>query len=379
MRWYISSGEASGDLHASNLVRGLFEADPEAVVRGIGGDRMRDAGAQLFLHYSDTAVMGFSEVISKLGTIAGRFSATKSDILEFRPDALILVDYAGFNLSLAKFAHGRGIRVLYFIAPKVWAWKEKRIRKIRKYVDEMFVIFPFEKEYFTSRGISAHYCGNPLVDAVSSDEGMTLSREEFCAAENLDASRPIIALLPGSRRMEIGFLMPRFAEVAQKMADPAGDGAQFVMAAAPSIDASIYEGYLENSGIKVVCGRTYALLHHADAAVVSSGTATLETALIGTPQVVCYGMSALTYAIARRLVRMDKFSLPNIILNETAVTELIQDDCTADNIVKELTAIAPGSERALKMKEDYLRLGKILGGERAAFKIASKMFEMVKC
>ena len=288
MKYYIIAGEASGDLHGSNLMRGLLAHDPSCEIRFWGGDRMAAVGGTLVRDYRDNAVMGLVEVIGRLGSILSNLRFCKQDILGWKPDAVILIDYPGFNLKIARFAHEHGFKVFYYIPPKVWARGEGRIRLLKKYVDRTFIIFPFEVPYFEAKGVSAVYNGNPLVDNIAATPSVNMTREEFLRSHSLtDDGRELIALLAGSRKMEVDYLLPR-------------------LAAAPSIDRSYYDRYLHgNPDIDIIYGDTYGVLCHSAAAAISSGTASLEAAVIGTPQVVCYGMNPITYAIARMVVRSD--------------------------------------------------------------------------
>lgn len=376
MKYFIIAGEASGDLHGSNLIRGIKSTDPGSEIECWGGDMMREAGGKLVKHYKDGAVMGFVEVILKLGTIFRNLKRCKRDILEYKPDVLILIDYPGFNIKIAKFAHKNGIPVFYYIAPKVWAWKEGRIKKIRKYVDRLFIIFPFEIEYFRRHGIEALYNGNPLLDSTATYRFSSESRAEFCKRHGLDEKRKIIALLAGSRKSEIGYLLPRMARLAPQYAEY-----QFLLAAAPSIEDSLYEKILSRhkvENITVVRNETYPILRHSSAAIISSGTASLEAAIIGTPQVVCYGGNEISYMIARAVVRLNYISLANLILDKHIFKELIQHDCTVENIACELDRLLTDENYIAAMKADYAKVREILGGEGASEKVARSMMDEYK-
>ena len=376
MKYFIIAGEASGDLHGSNLIRGIKSTDPGSEIECWGGDMMREAGGKLVKHYQEGAVMGFVEVLLKLGTIFRNLKRCKRDILEYKPDVLILIDYPGFNIKIAKFAHKNGIPVFYYIAPKVWAWKEGRIKKIRKYVDRLFIIFPFEIEYFRRHGIEALYNGNPLLDSTATYRFLSESRAEFCKRHGLDEKRKIIALLAGSRKSEIGYLLPRMARLAPQYAEY-----QFLLAAAPSIEDSLYEKILSRhkvENITVVRNETYPILRHSSAAIISSGTASLEAAIIGTPQVVCYGGNEISYMIARAVVRLNYISLANLILDKHIFKELIQHDCTVENIACELDRLLTDENYIAAMKADYAKVREILGGEGASEKVARSMMDEYK-
>ncbi|MBQ0024397.1 MAG: lipid-A-disaccharide synthase [Bacteroidales bacterium] len=359
MKLYIIAGEASGDLHGSNLIRGLLSRDPSCQIRFWGGDLMSEAGGTLVRHYRDSAVMGFVEILSKLGRILGNLSFCKKDIMAFQPDAVVLVDYPGFNLKIARFAHSKCIRVYYYIAPKVWAHGEGRIAKLKKYVDRLFVIFPFEVEYFRKRGIEVEYYGNPLLDAVTPEA-------------ELPQRRRMIALLAGSRHAELKFLMPRYVELAKMVRkDPALNDCELVLAGAPSMSPADYASYLpEDSEIKIEFGKTVSLLHTCTAAVVANGTANLEAAVAGAPQVSCYAMNAITFLIAKRIVKIDKISLPNIIMGRHIIRELIQDEASSRNMYEEVKRLVSDAQYTTRMKEDYASLREILGGGGASLRIA---------
>jgi lipid-A-disaccharide synthase len=371
MKYYIIAGEASGDLHGSNLIKGLKQADHDAYIRFWGGDLMAAEAGTPVKHYRDTAIMGFWEVLTHLNKITENLKLCKEDILNYSPDVVILIDYPGFNFRIAKFAKKRGLKVFYYISPKVWAWKEGRIKKLRKYVDMLFIIFPFEIEYFRKHGISAVYNGNPLMDSISAHPFNKISRVDFLAKYDLP-DKPYIALLAGSRKSEVEYMMPLMTEIEKRLPQY-----NFVLAAAPSLDVKIYENYLKNSAIRIIKNDTYTVLKHAKAAVVNSGTASLEAAIIGTPQVVCYGGSEISYQIAKRLVKVKYISLCNLILDKYAVTELIQHECTASKIVTELHKVFSGPRRE-KMLANYQKIREMLGGEGASAKVAKYMADELK-
>jgi len=368
MKYYIISGEASGDLHGSKLMKGLKEADAAAEFRFWGGDLMAAEGGVMVRHYKDTAVMGFLEVLKKLRKIIRNIKECKQDLLANRPDVLILIDYPGFNFRMAKFARKHGIKVFYYIAPKVWAWKEKRVHRLRKYVNKLFIIFPFEIDYFKKWGIDAFYTGNPLVDMVDERLAHKPAFSEFIQRNQLN-NKPIIAVLAGSRMMEINYLLPRIIPLTQHYPDH-----QFVVAGAPSIAPQQYDKYLQGTGIALVTGQTYELLALADAAIVASGTATLEAALIGAPQVVCYGGSEISYQIAKRLIKVKYASLVNLIMNAPVVAELLQHNMTLANMQRELSAILPGGQQRQTILNNYAALRSMLGEPGAATRIAEKIF-----
>ena len=384
MRYYLVAGEASGDLHGSNLIKGLKMADPNSEFRCWGGDLMQAEGAHLVKHYKDSAIIGFVEVLMSMKTLLANLENCKKDILEYKPDALILIDYPGFNFRIAEFAKKNGIRVFYYIAPKVWAWKEKRVHKLQKFVDRLFIIFPFEIEYFKKWNIDAIYNGNPLLDSVDNFKYAHESRDEFDKRCNLLPDKPIIALLAGSRKGEIGYLLPRMAQIIEHY-----PGYQFVLAGAPATETSIYKGILDKYNIKVVKadempsgeekeikllkGETYSILKHAKAAIISSGTASLEAALIGTPQVVCYGGNEISYRIAKHFVKLKYISLANLIMNAGLFKELIQHDCTPAKIMEELNKLLNDIPYREKMMSDYADVRRILGGKGASEKVAKAM------
>lgn len=372
MRYYLIAGEASGDLHGSNLIKGLVAKDPEAEFRYWGGDKMAEASASggkeqvlPVRHYKEGAVMGFSDVVAKLGKLLGNLSFCKKDILDWKPDVVILIDYPGFNLKIARFCHERLIKVFYYIAPKTWASRSGRNKQLKQYVDRLFLVFPFEIEYFKNQGIPFSYCGNPLLDSV----------------DNWEYQRPVeehyIALLPGSRAGEISRMMPVCLKVADLM------GYNLVVAGAPSRSIEEYQSYIgERPNVKVVFGRTYDVLKYADAAIINSGTASLEAALIGTPQVVCWSTSPLTAFIAKRILRVlshIKFiSLGNLCLGKFAFKELIQDDFTVKNVSDEVRRLLTDADYASQMKSDYLKIRKSLGNSGASEAVAGEMVALLK-
>ncbi len=371
MKYYMIAGEASGDLHGSNLIKGIKEVDSSAQIRCWGGDLMKEAGGDLVKHYKEGAIMGFVEVVANLGKISRNLNDCKKDIMEFNPDVVVLIDYPGFNFRIAEFAKKNGFRVFYYIAPKVWAWKEKRVHRLKKFVDRLFIIFPFEIEYFKKWGIDAIYRGNPLLDSVDNYSRANETREEFFARTGLDATRESVALLAGSRKGEIKYLLPRMIEVARKFPDN-----QFLMACAPSMEREFYESIIGKkcNNIKLLFGETYSILRHCRAAIINSGTASLEAALIGVPQVVCYGGNEISYQIAKRVVKLKYISLANLIMDRGLFKELIQHDCTPELIAQELEMLLHNGTYRTKMMEDYAMVREVLGGKGASAKVAGAMY-----
>jgi lipid-A-disaccharide synthase len=368
MRYYLIAGEASGDLHASNLMREIKKLDTEAVFRGWGGDLIEKQGAVLVRHYRDLAFMGFMEVVSHLPTILKNFRFCEKDLSAFHPDVLILVDYPGFNLRMAKFAKTHGIRVFYYISPQLWAWNSSRVKTIKKWVDKMFVILPFEQAFYSRYHYAVEFQGHPLLDVINEDMKAP-DHKEFLAINDLP-DLPVIALLPGSRKMEIEKMLNMMISVRTSF-----QGFQFVIAGAPSIPPDFYARILKGTDIKVVTNQTYHLLGQAEAALVTSGTATLETALMGVPQVVCYRGNILSYIIARQLVHIKYISLVNLICDRKIVPELIQQELTHENLVNTLRSILePGPVRGAII-DGYLELKKLLGGRGASARVARLMIQ----
>jgi lipid-A-disaccharide synthase len=382
MKYYIIAGEASGDLHGSNLIKGIRAEDSQAEIRFWGGDLMAAAapGSTLVRHYKEGAVMGFVEVLAKAGKLLKNVSFCKKDILDWNPDVVILIDYPGFNFKIAEFAHKAGFKVFYYIAPKVWASREGRIRKLKAFVDKLFIVFPFEKPYFDAKGIDYIYKGNPLVDAVDNSDAMSESHSDFIRRAGLEDS-PFIAMLAGSRKGEISTMMPVLTEFAARMhALPQYAGYQFIIAGAPARNAKDYEPYLTDENrkyIKILFGETQSIIRHAEAAVVNSGTASLETVLFNTPQVVGYITNPITYWIARKIVKIRYISLGNLIVDKLAFKELIQGDCTAEKIMTEIRALIEDAEHRGKMLSDYSEIRNALGGSGASAAVAKAMIELI--
>lgn len=432
MKYYIIAGEASGDLHGSNLVKGLLEKDPSAQIRAWGGELMRQAGAEVVKDYRENSIMGFVEVVANIGKILGNMKECCKDILAFNPDVVILIDYPGFNMKIAKFAKKHGLKVFYYIAPKVWAWKERRVHKIKRYVDKLFIIFPFEVEYFRKWGIETVYRGNPLLDSVCNFSHAGESRAAFeartspkrqvictTAAEpaTAAAAMPIIAALAGSRKMETGFLLPRIVRTALAMPQY-----RFIIAAAPSMEPEYLKNIIQKElaaagapagssqagnnktqscishtqagscntqagrcntqagrcNIEIMYGETYAVLQQSVAAIISSGTASLEAALLKTPQVVCYGGNPISFYIAKAVVKLKYISLANLILDKLIFKEILQNDCTPANISTELEALINQKTYRDAMLADYDKVHQLLGGGGASGRIAEAMIEELK-
>ena len=365
MKYYIIAGEASGDLHAANLMRALYAQDPACEIRCWGGDAMAAAGGTLVRHYRDTAVMGFVEVLKKARPILQRLSFCRRDLLAWQPDLVILVDYPSFNLKIAHFAHRHGLRVAWYIAPKVWAHKAWRVKALRRDVDVLYSIFPFELDWFRAHGVEPRYFGNPLVGHIAATPFRPVGEG------------PVVALLAGSREPELAFLLPRFAALEKMLAaDPRTAGFRLVLAGAPSLTEAQYRRYLPaDSRIELVFGRTYDILRQAQAALVCSGTASLEAALLETPQAVCYGFHPLTFAIARLTVHVKYISLANLTLDRPVVPELIQDDATPQRMFQELERLLWDDACRRRMAADYAELKARLGDADASTCIAQDIYE----
>ncbi len=358
MKYYIIAGEASGDLHASNLMKSILKKDSSAEFRFWGGDLMAEvAGFPPVKHYKELAFMGFLEVAKNLGTILKNIKFCKEDLKANKPDVLVLVDYPGFNLRIAEFAKSLNIKVVYYISPQLWAWKEGRVEKIKKFVDEMLVILPFEKDFYKKHQVEAHFVGHPLLDAIT--DLPELNIESFKSENNLN-QKEIIALLPGSREQEVTKMLELMLSVR-----PFFKEYQFVIAGAPSLPKEFYQKFVDEN-VHFVSNKTYDLLRCSKAALVTSGTATLETALLNIPEVVCYRSSRISYEIGKRLVKNIKYiSLVNLIMDQKMVTELIQSDLNTKNLVQELSLILGGKSREI-MLENYHLLREKLGGKGAS-------------
>lgn len=383
MKFYIIAGEASGDLHGSNLMKGIYRNCPDAEIRFRGGDMMAAVGGTKVRDYREGAVMGLSDVLRKAGRLLTDLRDCKRDIAAWKPDAVILIDYPGFNLKIARFAHKAGFRVFYYIAPKVWASREGRIRQIRRYVDRLFIIFPFEIPYFQARGVDFVYKGNPLVDAIDSSGAMKASREEFLRSSGLP-DRPYLAFLAGSRKGEISRMMPVLMQLADRLHSlPQYRDWRFVVAGAPARDASDYEGYISGREyVDLLFGRTREIVRYAAAAVVNSGTASLETVLLGTPQVVCWSTSPLTWFAATHILRVQKHisyvSLGNLCVNRPVFRELLQDDFNADTLEAEVRRLVEDAAYRDEMLRGYAQIREVLGGSGASEAVAEAMISSLK-
>ncbi len=367
MKYYLVAGEASGDLHGANLMKALKTEDSEAVFRYFGGDKMQAEGGELVKHYADMAFMGFTEVLLNLRTIFRNLKACKEDILKWKPDVLILIDFPGFNLKIAEFAKANGIKVCYYISPKVWAWNQKRVLKIKRIVDHMFCILPFEVDFYKEWGKKVDYVGNPLLDEIA----QFIPDVNFHENHQLGDEK-IIAFLPGSRKQEIERLLPVMLSITEEYPEYT-----YAIAAAPTFSEAYYHQFTGDKKVKLLFNNTYNLLHHAHAAIVASGTATLETALFKVPQVVVYKGGAISIAIARMLVKIKFISLVNLIVNKKIVTELIQEDCNTQKVSKELEIILGGVGRSVMLKH-YDELQLLMGKPGASAKTAKLIVEKLK-
>lgn len=372
MKYYIIAGEASGDLHGSNLVASIRKKDPDAKIRAWGGEKMRKNGANVVKNYHDLAFMGFAEVLMNLNTILKNFNICKKDIKQFAPDAIVLIDYPGFNLKIAKWAHKKGYKVFYYISPQVWAWKRRRVYKIRKVVDKMLCILPFEKKFYDGYNVDCQYVGHPLLDEISK---ITLvDKDKFFKSNRLNPKKEVIALLPGSRKQEIGRMLEVMLKVVKQYPDY-----QFVVGCAPSIPVNYYKKIIgDKANVRLVVNRTYQLLQLSSAALVTSGTATLETALLDVPEVVCYKANRISYMIAKHLAKVKFICLVNLIMDRLVVKELIQDDLTPENIMEELDSLLKNHKRQRKLLEDYEELKVVLGNAGASDKAAEIIISSVK-
>jgi len=364
-RLYFVVGEASGDLHASNLMQAIKKKEPTTEFRFWGGDKMQQVAPNgLVKHINNLAFMGFWEVLKNIRTISKNLSFCKEDILSYQPDAIVFVDYPGFNLRIAEWAKQKGIKVFYYISPQVWAWKQSRVHKIKKVVDHMYVILPFEKEFYQRFDYEVNYVGHPLLDEIVK-YNFSDKKEAFLKRNNL-TNNPIIAVLPGSRKQEVSKKLPIMLEGIKSFSDY-----QIVIAGAPTLDEEFYAEFKGNT--KIIYGETYELLSNASVAVVTSGTATLETALFKVPEVVCYKGSTLSYLIARQLIKVKYISLVNLIMDREVVRELIQNECTAENIEQEVTKLLLKEEYRSVMLENYEELKVVLGGGGASEKVAQSL------
>ncbi len=371
MRYYLIAGEASGDLHASNLMKGLLKFDGEAEFRFMGGDLMKETGGTLVKHYREMAFMGIVDVVSNLRTISANLNFCRKDILSFQPDVVILIDYAGFNLRIAEFAKKEGIRVFYYIPPKVWAWRKKRIEKLREFTDRIFVILPFETGYFKSKDLEVEYFGNPLMDSLAEFRRKRISAKKF-REDNELGNENIIALLAGSRQHEIKRCLPEMLKAASAFPEY-----HFVIAGTTSVDEEVYRRIIGESGADLIFDKTYALLNTSKAAVVTSGTATLETAMFKVPQVVVYKTSIINYILAKPFVRIRYFSLVNLIAGKQVVKELLQFNL-ASEIRKELSTILNEKEYRNNILEEYNKIVNSLGEPGSSERVAARIVEILK-
>ncbi len=374
MKYYIIAGEASGDLHGGNLIKALKSNDGNAQFRCWGGDYMQEtSGSELVRHYKDTAYMGIIEVIKHLPSIFRNLKACKEDILRFNPDVVILIDYPGFNLRIAQFLKKKGVKVFYYISPQVWAWHASRVPMMKKNIDELFVILPFEQDFFARYDWSVSYFGHPLLDAIDNE-----TKQENNSSDMQDllheTGKPIIALLPGSRKQEVKRILPQMLTVQASFPD-----FQLVVAGVPSLPSSLYESVLQGTPVPIVYGQTHQLLRRARAALVASGTATLETALLNVPQVVCYRANPISIAIARKLVKVPYISLVNLIAGKEVVKELIQQAFNSVNLEKELRPLlTEGSPKRTEMLREYELLRRQLGGSGVSERVAANMITLLK-
>ena len=368
MKYYIIAGEASGDLHGANLIASLKKKDPRAKIRAWGGNLMKKQGATLVKHYRDLAFMGFVEVLLHLRTILRNLRFCKRDIMRFKPDAIILIDYPGFNMKIAKFAHKHGIKVYYYISPQVWAWKKRRVHTIKEVVDKMLVILPFEKDFYDEYRVDAHFVGHPLLDELS--KVRYINKNNFVRQNKLNSKKEIIALLPGSRKQEVGRMLEVMLKVVGKFPEY-----QFVIGCAPSLPEEYYKSLIGNENVQLVFNKTYQLLQVASAALVTSGTATLETALFYVPEVVCYKGNKISYLIAKNLIKVKYISLVNLIMDKPVVKELIQNDLTPENVEAELKQLLTNHKVQRQLLDDYEDLRYKLGNAGASNNAATVIFD----
>jgi len=375
VKYFLIAGEASGDLHGAALMSALKENDPGADFFYFGGDLMQQQGGVLLKHYREMAFMGGIEVVMNLKTIQRNFSFCKQELLSYNPHVLILIDYPGFNIKMAEFAHHHQLKVFWFIAPKVWAWKEWRVKKLKLFVDELFTILPFEAGYFNRHGIKVHYAGNPLLDAIADDSKLFRERQAFLDANRLDR-RPVVALLPGSRAQEVKYMLPVMTKLATDFKNY-----QFVISGTSWLDPALYEQFSTDRAIPVVYGQTYELLHNAHAALVTSGTATLETALLNVPQAVLYKMigGKISWKIFRSLfLKVNHVSLPNLILEREAVREFVMHEMCYESVKPELEKLLDNAGYRQSILDEYTRLRQMVGEPGAARRAAARMYSLLK-
>lgn len=372
LKLYFIAGEASGDLHGSNLMKALRKQDPTIDFRFWGGDLMQKIAGKPVKHIKELAFMGFIEVLFNLRTILRNITICKEDILAYKPDALVLIDYPGFNLRIAAWAKAHNIKVYYYVSPQIWAWKQNRVHKIKRTVDHMFTILPFEKAFYQKFDFEVEYVGHPLLDAIEQYKEETFSEAIFRQQWGL-GDQPIIAILPGSRKQEVSVKLPIMLQAVQEL-----NQYQIVIAGAPSLDVSFYTPLIANRNVKIIHGATYDVLASSEAAVVTSGTATLETALLDIPEVVCYKASPISYAIAKRLVKIKFISLVNLIMDREVVRELIQHECNARQINEELKLLLKGGAKRDKVLADYEIMRQNLGGGGASEKVAQSLLKTIR-
>ena len=374
MKYYIIVGEPSGDLHGSNLMKGIVAEDSEAQFRFWGGDKMAEVGGKenLAKHYRETSFFGIAQVVRNIRTVLGQIDECKRDIEAFNPDVVILIDYPSFNMRIAKWAKAKGLKVYYYIAPKVWAWKEWRVKEIRKYVDRLYTIFPFETDYFRSKGIEPVFCGNPLCDSIAQYKATMPSRELFLSENGLD-TRPIVALLAGSRRSEIKDNLADMIAISRHFPDY-----QFVVAAVPWLERELYEKILQGSEVKVVCNKTYDTLIYAEAAIVTSGTATLETALMNTPEIVLYHVPKIYEWLRPIVLKIPFISLVNINLGRECVREIVVNKIDVAAVSEELRSILEGGSARAKMLADFEQLREMMGGEGSSRRTAKDIVNSLR-
>jgi lipid-A-disaccharide synthase len=370
VKYYIIAGEASGDLHGSNLMKEIKLLDKESDFRCWGGDLMEAQGGEIVKHYRDLAFMGFAEVVTNLGTIMSNLRFCKEDILNYKPDTLILIDYPGFNLRIAEFAHKNNIRVVYYISPQIWAWKKNRVHKIRKYVDKMIVILPFEKDFYAKYSVEVDFVGHPLLDSIQNQK--VKNKSTFLKDNNLD-DKPIIAILPGSRKQEVAKMLKGMLQLVDIYKDY-----QFIIAGVNTLDSSFYSGLTRLKDVNILYGQTHDIVRNAEAALVTSGTATLETALIGTPEVVCYQGSRISFEIAKRIVDIKYISLVNLIMDKEVVTELIQTDFNTKNLKYWLDRLLFDKDYREQMLTDFDELRQVLGNAGASKRAAEMVTKNIK-
>ena len=371
MKYYIIAGEASGDLHASNLVAEIKKKDKKAEFRGCGGDLMKAQGVDLLKHYRTMAYMGFVEVAVNLRKVLGNIAQCKKDILDYQPDVVILVDYPGFNFRIADFAHEKGFKVVYYISPQLWAWKRRRVKKVQRSVDKMLVILPFEEEFYKRYGVDVTYVGNPLLDELA--KFGTANRSIFLRRNSLGEKREIIAMLPGSRKQEVKRVLPVMLKVVPRFPD-----CQFVIGGVSSLDKDLYKKIMGQTDAFLVENQTYELLQNSSAAMVTSGTATLETALFTVPEVVCYKATDFSYRLAKWMIKVKFISLVNLVMDREVVKELIQGDLTEEKLVEELEQLLHNGKRQRKLLEDYEELKDRLGNAGASEKAADAILAVMK-